>query len=47
MNTDSAIVDNIQVDSMTESTEPPVTQPQRPESQNYNAKVVKARQYEF
>jgi len=46
INNDNAHVD-ISVNSMAENTEPPVTQPQRGENQNYNAKMVKARQYEF
>ncbi|HCE57365.1 MAG TPA: transcription termination factor Rho [Prolixibacteraceae bacterium] len=39
--------ENIQPAEFAENIEPPVNQPQRLENQNYNAKVVKARQYEF
>lgn len=39
--------ENIQSAEFAENIEPPVNQPQRLENQNYNAKVVKARQYEF
>lgn len=39
--------ENLQSTEIVESIEPPVTQPMRPENQNFNVKNIKARQYEF
>ena len=44
---ESQMPDNLQPAEITESIEPPVTQPQRQDNQNQNQRPNKARQYEF